>query len=87
MRTLSWALIACAVAVLVGGLIYDGTREGEAPNLAPLYIVGVAIALIALCSACRTREGVASSRASALPARLRGERPRDRAERRALDDD
>jgi hypothetical protein len=47
MRTLSWALIACAVAVLVGGLIYDGTREGEAPNLAPLYIVGVAIALIA----------------------------------------
>jgi uncharacterized membrane protein len=48
MRTLSWILLACAVAVLVGGLVYDGTREGEAPNLAPLYLVGVAIALIAV---------------------------------------
>jgi hypothetical protein len=30
------------------GLVYDGTREDEAPNLAPLYLVGVAIALIAV---------------------------------------
>lgn len=47
MRVLSWGLLGLAVAVLAGGLIYDGTREGEAPNLAPLYIVGVAVALIA----------------------------------------
>ena len=48
MRVLPWALLACAVAILVGGLVYDGIREGEDPNLAPLYIVGVALGLIAM---------------------------------------
>ena len=47
MRVLSWILIAAAVALLVGGLIYDGTKSGEDPNLAPLYLVGVVLALLA----------------------------------------
>jgi hypothetical protein len=48
MRTLSWILIAGAVAIIVGGLIYDGTKAGEDPNLAPLYMVGVVLALLAV---------------------------------------
>ena len=47
MRVLRWVLIMGAVIILAGGLIYDGTREGEEPNLAPLYLVAVALAVIA----------------------------------------
>ena len=47
MRTVSWILLAGALAIIVGGLIYDGTKEGEDPNLAPLYMVGVVLALLA----------------------------------------
>jgi hypothetical protein len=48
MRVLSWILIAAALAILAGGLVYDGTREGEAPNLSWLYIIAVALALLAV---------------------------------------
>ena len=43
MRILSWILVGGAVAILVGGLIYDGTKAGEEPNLAPLYVVAVVL--------------------------------------------
>ena len=59
MRILSWVCIGAAVAILLGGLVYDGMTAGEEPNLAPLYGIGVALGLLAtgLGAAHRRRSG------------------------------
>jgi hypothetical protein len=45
MRVL-WIFLAAAaaVAIAVGGLIYDGTRPGEERDLSGLYFLAVALA-------------------------------------------
>ena len=48
LSTLSFLLPAVTVAILVGGLIYDGTKEGEDPDLSWLYAIGVAAGLLAM---------------------------------------
>ena len=48
MGILSRVCIGAAVAILLGGLIYDGMTEGEEPNLAPLYGIGVALGVLAM---------------------------------------
>ena len=53
--TLSRVLLAVAVALLAGGLIYDATRDGTEPNLSMLYFVAVAVGLIAMWLGLRAR--------------------------------
>lgn len=47
-QVLSWVLLAVAVVAIVGGLIYDGLRDGEDPNLSGLYFGSVALAMAAM---------------------------------------
>ena len=54
LRLLSRLLLVGAVAIIVGGLVYDGSREAEDPNLAPLYVVGIVLGLLAVVLAQRT---------------------------------
>ena len=54
---LCWILVAAALLILVGGLVYDGTRDGEAPNLSWLYIIAVAVGLLAVLLGYRVRRG------------------------------
>ena len=56
MRMLSWVLLAAAAAILVGGLVVDATTSGESPNLAPVYVVAVALALVAMAVGMRQRD-------------------------------
>ena len=58
--TLSRVLLAVAVALLAGGLIYDATRDGTEPNLSMLYFVAVAIGLSPCGSACAPAEPAAA---------------------------
>jgi hypothetical protein len=55
LRVLSWVSLAVTVAIPVGGLVYDGTRAGEDPDLSPLYMVGVALGLLAMVLGLRAR--------------------------------
>ena len=48
MRILGWILLACAALIGIVGLIVDGTRAGEDPNLAPLYLVAVVLGLLGM---------------------------------------
>jgi hypothetical protein len=48
LSTLSFVLLGVTVVILVGGLIYDGTKDGEDPNLSWLYAIGVAAGLLAM---------------------------------------
>ncbi len=48
LQVLGWGLLVGAVAIMVGGLIYDGSRSGEEPNLSGLYAVAVVMALAAM---------------------------------------
>ena len=48
LRALSWVLLGIAVAIAVGGLVYDGVREGEDPDLSSLYAVGAVLAFVAM---------------------------------------
>ena len=45
-QILSWVLMAVAVVAAIGGLIYDGLRDGEDPNLSGLYFAAAAAAMI-----------------------------------------
>ncbi len=47
MRVFSWILLGVAVAISVGGLIYDGTRPGEAPDMSGFYFIAVVLAMAA----------------------------------------
>ncbi len=38
---LSWVFVALAAAITIGGLIYDGLREGEHPDLSGMYLAAV----------------------------------------------
>jgi len=47
-RALSWVLISLAVVIIAGGMIYDGLKAGEEPDLSALYFGGVALAFTAM---------------------------------------
>jgi hypothetical protein len=55
LTVVSRALLIIALAILVGGLIYDSTREGDDPDLASLYIVAVVVGLVAMMLGLRAR--------------------------------
>jgi hypothetical protein len=47
-QVLSWVLLAIAVVAVVGGVIYDGLRDGEDPDLSGLYFGSVAVGMVAM---------------------------------------
>ncbi len=46
-RAASWALLAVAVALGVGGMVYDASQPGDEPNLMWFYLAVAALAFVA----------------------------------------